>query len=124
MRVKRRRTGDDAVFAALAHPTRRRILETLQREPGRTIAELTTPTVMSRQALTQHLDVLAEAGLVASRWDGREKLHYVNGAALLEVIHGWTGQFDTAAARGLADLKARAEGRAARPESTSGRASG
>lgn len=61
----------DAVFAALADPTRRRLLDELS-EGARSATELAPGYDMSRQAVVKHLGVLAEAGLVTARRDGRD----------------------------------------------------
>ena len=62
----------DAVFAALADPTRRRLLDELSEGGPRSATELAPGYDMSRQAVVKHLGVLAEAGLVTARRDGRD----------------------------------------------------
>jgi ArsR family transcriptional regulator, cadmium/lead-responsive transcriptional repressor len=61
-----------AVFAALADPTRRHLVEALAAEPGTTATGLAASLPISRQAVAKHLKLLAEAGLVSSRRSGRE----------------------------------------------------
>jgi ArsR family transcriptional regulator, cadmium/lead-responsive transcriptional repressor len=61
-----------AVFAALADPTRRHLLEALAAEPGATATGLAASLPISRQAVAKHLKLLGEAGLVSSRRSGRE----------------------------------------------------
>ena len=76
------------VFKALADPTRRAILDELQERNGQTLFELCTRLISrhglssSRQAVSQHLDVLEEAGLVRSRREGRYKFHDLDTAPL------------------------------------------
>jgi DNA-binding transcriptional ArsR family regulator len=69
------------VFKALADPTRRKILDELAERQGQTLFELCSRLVtkhqiaMTRQAISQHLEVLEGAGLVSSRREGRYKFH-------------------------------------------------
>ena len=83
------------VFKALADPTRRTILDELIDRDGQTLFEicgrLTTKhgITSSRQATSQHLDVLEAAGLVESRRQGRYKFHYINTAPLAEIAERW-----------------------------------
>lgn len=63
------------VFTALADPTRRSILETLRARGPLSVRSLSEPFSISRQAVTKHLDALEAAGLVASRTEGRERMH-------------------------------------------------
>lgn len=63
------------VFAALADPTRRALLDRLLAEGPLSILELAEPLPMSRQAVTRHLDLLAETGLVTAERRGRKRLH-------------------------------------------------
>jgi DNA-binding transcriptional ArsR family regulator len=84
------------VFKALADPTRRAILDELQERNGQTLFELcvrlTTKHGLgsSRQAISQHLDVLEDAGLVHTRRDGRYKFHDLDTAPLREIADRWT----------------------------------
>jgi DNA-binding transcriptional ArsR family regulator len=100
----------DAVFKALADPTRRRLLDLLREENGRTLASLCEPMDMTRQAVTQHLAILQAANLVAVVWHGREKLHYLNPVPLVEVQERWIGKFERDRLRALRDLKKTLEG--------------
>jgi DNA-binding transcriptional ArsR family regulator len=83
------------VFHALAAPARRVILDELQERDGQTLFELCTRLAMkhglgmSRQAISQHLDVLESAGLVTARRDGRYRFHYLNKAPLAEIVRRW-----------------------------------
>jgi DNA-binding transcriptional ArsR family regulator len=62
----------DAVFTALADPTRRRLLDELSADGPRTATELAPGYAMSRQAVVKHLGVLADAGLLAAERQGRD----------------------------------------------------
>lgn len=83
------------VFHALAAPARRAILDELQDRDGQTLYEICTRLVMkhgldmSRQAVSQHLDVLEEAGLVITERDGRYKFHYLDKGPLKEILRRW-----------------------------------
>jgi DNA-binding transcriptional ArsR family regulator len=95
----------DEVFRALADPTRRELLDRLRDEPGATLAELCDPLDLTRQAVSKHLAVLEAAGLVACRWVGREKHHYLNPVPLVEIHDRWISKFAATRARGLLELR-------------------
>ena len=78
----------DAVFVAVADPTRRLLLERLRRDGAASIQALGEGLPMTRQAVTKHLDVLRDAGLVRVRRDGRERLHELEPAPL-EAVDAW-----------------------------------
>jgi len=61
----------DRTFAALADPTRRGLVARLSARPSLSVSELAAPLPMSLQAVMKHLDVLAEAGLLARQKSGR-----------------------------------------------------
>lgn len=100
----------DKVFKALADPGRRRLLDLLHRENGQTLTALCEHMDMSRQAVTQHLQLLEEANLVAVVWQGREKLHYLNPVPLHEIYERWIEKFERGRLRALRNLKTRLEG--------------
>jgi DNA-binding transcriptional ArsR family regulator len=83
------------VFKALADPTRRTILDELTDRNGQTLfeicARLTTRHGLgsSRQAISQHLDVLEAAGLVSTRREGRYKYHYIDTTPLEQLVERW-----------------------------------
>jgi DNA-binding transcriptional ArsR family regulator len=83
------------VFKALADPTRRRILDELTERNGQTLFELCGRLATrhqlgsSRQAISQHLDVLEAAGLVETKREGRYKFHYLNTQPLEHVADRW-----------------------------------
>ncbi len=87
--------GVGDVFKALADPTRRTILDELTGRDGQTLFELCARLVSihglssSRQAVSQHLDVLESAGLVESRREGRYKFHYINTEPLEPIVERW-----------------------------------
>jgi DNA-binding transcriptional ArsR family regulator len=78
----------DAVFSALADPTRRRLLGRLAQQPSATATELAASETVTRQAIVKHLQSLGEAGLVAPAREGRE-VRYSLTAAPLEDAVGW-----------------------------------
>ncbi len=99
----------DKVFKALADPTRRRLLDLLHAENGQTLMALCKHMDMTRQAVTQHLQQLEEANLVAVVWRGREKLHYLNPVPLHEMYERWIDKFERNRLTALRDLKRRLE---------------
>ncbi|HET6744406.1 MAG TPA: metalloregulator ArsR/SmtB family transcription factor, partial [Candidatus Limnocylindria bacterium] len=84
------------VFKALADPTRRLILDELTDRDGQTLFEICTRLIMkhgvgsTRQAVSQHLDVLEAAGLVSSRREGRYKFHYLDTTPLKGIVQRWS----------------------------------
>jgi uncharacterized protein YndB with AHSA1/START domain/DNA-binding transcriptional ArsR family regulator len=101
--------GDDAVFRALADPTRRTLLDRLRERNGQTLGELCGPLEMARQSATQHLDVLEAANLITTVRRGREKLHYLNPVPLWAIAERWIGRFERPRLRALSAIKHRAE---------------
>jgi DNA-binding transcriptional ArsR family regulator len=83
------------VYKALADPTRRAILDELTERDGQTLFELCTRLAAkhglssSRQAISQHLDVLETAGLVKTRRQGRYKFHHVDTKPLDRIVERW-----------------------------------
>jgi DNA-binding transcriptional ArsR family regulator len=78
------------VFRAIADPTRRAVLERL-RDADRSASELARPFRMSMPALSQHLRVLREAGLVTVRQDGRQRLYRLD-ARPLDQVYRWASR--------------------------------
>lgn len=82
-------------FRALADPTRRLILDELAERDGQTLFEICARLInrhgvaSSRQAISQHLDVLEGAGLIETRRAGRTKLHTLNPAPLETMLDRW-----------------------------------
>ena len=99
----------DLVFRALADPSRRQLLDRLYARNGRTLNELCAGLAMSRQAVMKHLELLAEAKLIATEKRGREKLHYLNPVPINEIAERWIGKFERTRLRALSDLKKQLE---------------
>jgi DNA-binding transcriptional ArsR family regulator len=85
----------DNVFKALGDPVRRRILDRLAKRPGQTLFEICVSSVaedgksLSRQTISQHLDMLERAGLVQTHWSGRTKIHTYDNAPLRKAADAW-----------------------------------
>jgi len=92
-------------FKALADPTRRRLLDRLHADNGQTLTALGRDLAMTRQAITQHLDVLEAAGVVTTIRHGREKLHYLNPVPLHEIHERWIAKFERPDLDALSGLK-------------------
>ena len=86
--------NNDKVFKALADPGRRLLLDQLHADNGQTLSALCTPMDITRQAVTQHLQLLEAANLVVVVWQGREKLHYLNPVPLHAVYAHWVQKFE------------------------------
>jgi DNA-binding transcriptional ArsR family regulator len=99
----------DAVFRALADPTRRLLLDRLHAQNGQTLNELCEQMEMTRQAVTKHLAILEEANLIATIRKGREKEHYINPVPINEIAERWIGKFERGRLKALADLKHKLE---------------
>ena len=99
----------DVLFKALADPTRRKLLDLLHAHDGRTLTELCDHLDMTRQGVTQHLDLLEAANLVATVRRGREKLHFLNPGPLQEIYERWIAKFEKPRLKALSDLKKRLE---------------
>jgi len=98
------------IFKALADPTRRRLLDSLNARNGQNLTELGAGLEMSRQSVTQHLEVLVAANLVVTVRRGRERVHYLNAAPIHDIADRWIGQYHRGRARALADLRDALEG--------------
>lgn len=83
------------IFEALAAPARRAILDALKERDGQTLFEICARLTMSqelaltRQAISQHLDVLESAGLLTTKREGRCKYHYLNTKPLESIVDRW-----------------------------------
>ena len=104
-----RHRDTDQLFKALADPSRRKLLDVLHEHDGRTLNELCEHLDMSRQGVTQHLDVLEAANLVATVRRGREKLHFLNPVPLQEIYERWIAKFEKPRLKALSNLKRRLE---------------
>src|SRR5689334_603380 len=94
-----------AAFAALADPTRRRVLERLSDRPM-AVGEIAAGMPVSRPAVSQHLKVLKEAGLVSDRQDGARRIYAIDPKGL-GAMRAWLDRFWESA---LISLKAEIEG--------------
>jgi DNA-binding transcriptional ArsR family regulator len=103
------RHDTDALFKALADPSRRKLLDVLHANDGQTLNELCEHLDMTRQGVTQHLGVLEGANLVATAWRGREKLHFLNPVPLQEIYERWIAKFEKPRLKGLSELKRKLE---------------
>ncbi len=102
----------DAVFRALADPSRRLLLDRLHARAGQTLSSLAKDLEgrMTRQAVAKHLAVLEAANRVATVWHGREKLHYLNPVPIHELYERWIGKFERQRLGSLYNLKKKLEG--------------
>jgi len=108
-RLGNRDDDPNLLFKALADPSRRRLLDLLHADDGRTLNELCEHLAMTRQGVTQHLALLEAANLVATMWRGREKLHFLNPVPLQQIYERWIAKFEKPRLKALADLKRRLE---------------
>jgi DNA-binding transcriptional ArsR family regulator len=99
----------DAVFKALADPTRRSLLDELFEQDGQTLSALEGRLPLSRFGVMKHLKVLEEAGLVVTRKRGREKLHFLNAVPIRLVHDRWVSKYAEPWAATLTGLKKRIE---------------
>lgn len=95
----------DEVFRALADPSRRRLLDSLNQRTGQTLRELCGGLDMARQSVSKHLAVLISANLVTTVRRGREKLHYLNAEPINAIADRWINQYHRGRVQVLADLK-------------------
>src|SRR5512132_3164387 len=103
------KTDDDLVFRALADPTRRHLLDRLYERDGRTLSELESELEMTRFGVMKHLRLLEEAGLVVTRREGRQKLHYLNPVPIRLVHDRWIDKYRERQVSALANLKSELE---------------
>jgi DNA-binding transcriptional ArsR family regulator len=106
-------TDDDAVFRALADPTRRHLLDRLFERDGRTLTELESELEMTRFGVMKHLRVLEAAGLVVTRKEGREKHHFLNAVPIRLIHDRWIDKYTERHVSALAELKTTLEERSA-----------
>ena len=97
-------TNSNALFAALADPTRREIFERLQ-SGGRSVGEIARDFPISRPAVSQHLKMLKQAGLVGDRAEGTRRIYYIDPHGLA-AVRKWLDQFwDVALAAYAAEVE-------------------
>src|SRR5436309_7176918 len=99
----------DAVFRALADPTRRSLLDQLFEQDGQTLSALEQGLPMTRFGVMKHLRLLEEAGLVTTKRRGREKLHFLNPVPIRLVHDRWVSKYAEPWAATLSGLKHRLE---------------
>ncbi len=95
----------DAVFRALADPTRRSLLDELFSRDGQSLSALGRRLPMTRIGVMKHLRVLEEAGLLTTRRRGREKLHFLNPVPIRLVHDRWVSKYAEPWVATLSDLK-------------------
>src|SRR4051812_30846792 len=95
----------DEVFRALADPSRRALLDSLNGRNGQTLRELCSGLAMTRQSVSKHLAVLEAANLVTTIRRGREKLHYLNADPINEIGERWITRYERERVQALDDLK-------------------
>jgi uncharacterized protein YndB with AHSA1/START domain/biotin operon repressor len=101
--------GVDPIFKALADPTRRTLLDELFRRDGQSLSELEDRFAMTRFGVMKHLKQLEEAGLVVTRKQGREKLHYLNPIPIRLAHDRWVSKYTEPWASALVEIKQRLE---------------
>jgi uncharacterized protein YndB with AHSA1/START domain len=99
----------DDVFKALADPTRRSLLDELFQEDGQTLSALVARFELTRFGVMKHLKALEEAGLVVTRKQGREKLHFLNPVPIRLIHDRWVSKYAEPWAAALSDLKTELE---------------
>jgi DNA-binding transcriptional ArsR family regulator len=95
----------DEVFRALADPTRRSLLDRLFSQDGQSLKALEAGLEMTRFGVMKHLRVLEEAGLVTTRRNGREKLHFLNPVPIRLIHDRWVSKYAEPWAATLSGLK-------------------
>jgi len=99
----------ELVFRALADPTRRALLDALFAEDAQPLHSLSDGRDMTRIGVAKHLAILEEAGLVVTKRQGREKLHYLNVVPIRQLHDRWVSKYTERWAAGLSDLKSELE---------------
>ena len=101
---------DEEVFRALADTSRRALLDALRERDGQALSELEEELPgMTRFGVMKHLRVLADAGLLTTRRDGRRKIHYLNAVPIRLIHDRWISRYAEPWAAALSDLKTRLE---------------
>lgn len=99
----------DAVFEALAHPERRRMLDIIKNDPGCCVADVAARFDFSRIAALKHLKVLEEAGLITSQKTGRRRALYINTVPIQMIYDRWTSEYSALWASKLTRIKYKVE---------------
>lgn len=100
----------DAVFRALADASRRKLLDRLHRKNAQTLGDLCRGLNMTRQAVAKHLAILKKANLVSWKYQGRERIHFINPVPINEIAERWISKFEYPRLRALSRLKKSLEG--------------
>ena len=100
---------EDLVFKALADTSRRFLLDLLHKRDGQTLSELEWELEMTRFGVMKHLKLLEEAGLVITRKEGREKLHFLNAVPIRQIHDRWIDKYKQHQVSALVDLKKKLE---------------
>jgi DNA-binding transcriptional ArsR family regulator len=108
--------NEEQIFKALSDRTRRFLLDLLFESDGQTLSELESKVAMTRFGVMKHLRVLEAAGLVISRRDGREKMHFLNAVPIRLIHDRWIDKFTERQVSALVDLKATLENKKWMPE--------
>src|ERR1700687_5964213 len=95
----------DAVFRALADPTRRSLLDELFKQDGQTLSALEERLPLTGFGVMKHLKLLEEAGLSVTRRRGREKLHFLNAVPIRLIHDRWVSNYAEPWVATLSDLK-------------------
>jgi len=106
----------DLVFQALAHASRRRMLDIVKASPGITVGALASRFDSSRIAVMKHLTVLEQAGLLHSEKDGRTRRLYFNAVPIQMIYDRWTTELSAYWTGQVAAIKYHAEARLERQE--------
>lgn len=99
----------DLVFQALAHETRRAVLDLLRERPGQSVGKLAAQFDVSRIAVMNHLSVLERAGLVVSEKDGRSRRLYLNIIPIQMIYDRWSDDYSQHWASKITSIKYAAE---------------
>ena len=83
----------DRIFKAIAHDSRRKLIDLLNKRDGQSLGSLCEHLDMSRQAITKHLIILEAAKLVSTVRRGREKLHHLNPAPIRGTVRRWVEKY-------------------------------
>jgi len=97
--------NEEQIFKALGDSTRRFLLDLLFASDGQTLGELESKVAMTRFGVMKHLRVLEAAGLVISRREGREKMHFLNAVPIRLIHDRWIDKFTERQVSALVDLK-------------------
>jgi DNA-binding transcriptional ArsR family regulator len=97
--------NEEQIFKALGDSTRRFLLDLLFESDGQTLGELESKVAMTRFGVMKHLRILEAAGLVISRREGREKLHFLNAVPIRLIHDRWIDKFTERQLSALVDLK-------------------